>query len=89
VKNQKTLILTALVTLAVIFATTMSFGVAFATTENNQDQDNDQICILSDCIQINQENDEGDNNVGDVTSNDEIEEGEIQEDAQTLIATPY
>lgn len=101
-KSKKTLILTAIVTLAAIFATTTSFGVAFADQDNDQDfrgncndqsncrnQAANQDCILSDCIQIHLHDDTGDNNVGDVRSSDGIEEGEVLPDTQTLIATPY
>jgi hypothetical protein len=41
-------------------------------------QDNDQYCILSDCAQVNQQNDKGDNDA-ETTFNDEIVEEEEDE----------
>jgi hypothetical protein len=88
-KNKKTLMkaTVTLVTLAAIFTTMTSFGEGFASAESETDQQNNQECLF-DCIQINQENDEGNNNVGDGASNDGIE-GEALPDAQTQVATPY
>jgi hypothetical protein len=87
--------LTAMVTFTAIFATTTSFGDASAYNPYNEyeiDQYNNQICIFSDCLQINQENDQGNNDISggiNVGSNDGIEEEEVLPDTQTLIATPY
>ncbi len=64
--NSKTIFGMGLIAALVIFAATFSFSTAaFA---DNGGQDNDQECnVGSRCQAINQENDEGDNTVGDVT----------------------
>jgi hypothetical protein len=41
-------------------------------------QDNDQFCLLSECAQVNQQNDKGDNNA-ETTFNDDIVEEEDNE----------
>ena len=52
-----------LAALAVVAASTVTFGAAFATDESGGNQDNDD----NSGNQINQNNRNGDNNVGDVT----------------------
>jgi hypothetical protein len=44
-------------------------------------QDNDQYCILSDCAQVNQQNDKGDNDA-ETTFNDEIVEEEEEDESR-------
>jgi hypothetical protein len=44
-------------------------------------QDNDQYCILSDCAQVNQQNDKGDNDA-ETTFNDEIVEEEEDDESR-------
>jgi len=67
--NSKTIFVIGLIATLAIFATTPAFtATVFADDgDTNGGQDNDQTCsTASRCQAINQENDEGDNTVGDV-----------------------
>jgi hypothetical protein len=73
ISTKQILTIGMLAALAVIAASTVTFGAAFATAdEDNRDQGNDQECEGTNCRnqQVNQENDEGDNTVeGDINFN--------------------